>query len=160
MTELTTAACSVTRTARRRYFWAAWWTTEPQWAPFQKPDASNGGARSFEEALAQAERAAGRSLGVIEPYWARAWKCLLRGEPLPAQPVGRPTSARSDLPQPAWAVLGVAKDAPVEAIKRAFQQKALETHPDQGGDAERFREVMRAFERMTAKRRVRRRRAR
>lgn len=160
MTALTTAVCSITKTARRRYFWAAWWTAEPNELPFRRPDASHGGARTAQDALAEAERAAGRSLSLIDPYWARAWKCVLRGDPPPARPAPEPRPAPLDGGQPrsAQAVLGVSRDASAEEIKRAFQQKVLETHPDQGGDAERFREVMRAFKRLSSGRRRRRRR--
>jgi curved DNA-binding protein CbpA len=43
-------------------------------------------------------------------------------------------------------------------VKRAFQKKALETHPDQGGDSAQFRAVLRAYERLVGKRkRVRKR---
>jgi hypothetical protein len=50
--------------------WVAWWTAPPAREPFRKPDAFSGGARSHEEALAQARRAAGVLLVEIEPYWA------------------------------------------------------------------------------------------
>jgi hypothetical protein len=155
---LTTAVCSITKTARRRYFWAAWWTGEPTSVPFRKPDASHGGAKTPAEALAEAERTAGRSLSLIDPYWARAWKALVRGEPLPLQPVAKPRAESSEVSRPrsGWEILGVAKGASPAELKRAFQQKALETHPDQGGDAERFREVLRAFKRLSSQRRPRR----
>lgn len=40
----------------------------------------------------------------------------------------------------AWAFLGIpAGSADQQAIKRAFKRKALELHPDKGGDPERFR---------------------
>jgi len=154
MTALTTAVCSITPTARRRYFWAAWWTGEPSHTPFRKPDAANGGARSLAEAQAEAEAVAGRSLQVIDGYWARAWKRMLRGEAPPPPPRQRPRK-----PQPraaarsAWSVLDLPRDATAEAVRAAFHKKALETHPDQGGDAERFREVLRAFEKLSARRR-------
>jgi DnaJ domain len=152
---LTTAVCSITKTARRRYFWAAWWTGEPVAAPFRKPDASHGGAKTPAEALAEAERTAGRSLSLIDPYWARAWKALVRGEPLPAQPVAKPRAddVDADRPRSAWEILGVSKGASPEELKRAFQRRALETHPDQGGDAAHFREVLRAFKRLSSRRR-------
>ena len=61
--------------------WVAWWTAPPAREPFRKPDAFSGGARSHEEALAQARRAAGVLLVEIEPYWARAWARVLLGRP-------------------------------------------------------------------------------
>ncbi|MBA3539390.1 MAG: hypothetical protein H0T79_07150, partial [Deltaproteobacteria bacterium] len=83
MADLSTAVCSITATQRRRFFWAAWWTAEPTEAPFRRPDASNGGASSFEAALAEAEKLAGRHLTIVEPYWARAWNRVLRNEKPP-----------------------------------------------------------------------------
>jgi len=162
MSELTTAVCSIATTRRRRFFWAAWWTGAPVHRPFRKPDAAHGGARSREAALAEAERAAGRSLTLIDGYWARAWMCLLRGQPVPLPPelrsARRAEAPREPPPQSAWEVLGLTPGASPLAIRRAFHKRALETHPDQGGDAEHFRAVMRAFERLTQRRRLRRRR--
>src|SRR3954462_2306970 len=61
--------------------WGAGWTAPPEREPFRKPDAFSGGARSHEDALAQARRAAGRPLVEIEPHWARAWARVLIGRP-------------------------------------------------------------------------------
>jgi hypothetical protein len=153
---LASAVCSITPTQRRRFFWAAWWTGQPSYAPFRRPDAANGGARSYEEALMEAQAVAGRTLSIVEPYWARAWKTVLRGE-TPAPPPDsdaakrRPATApRKPAPVSAWSILGLAPGATLAEIKRAYQRRALETHPDQGGDADRFREVHRAYERLTA----------
>ena len=158
MTELTTAACSITPTRRRRFFWAAWWTGTPEHTPFRKPDAADGGARSEREALAAAERAAGRTLTLVDGYWARAWMCVQRGEPPP--PETRPKKAASGpAPESAWSILGLAPGAPADAVRQAFRAKALATHPDQGGDAAEFRKVMHAFERLSS-RRARRKRSR
>lgn len=152
MTDLATAVCSITTTQRRRFFWAAWWTAAPRYAPFRKPDASNGGATSREEALADAMRVAGRHLVLIEPHWARAWNRVLRGEPPPPPPLPRPPRARPvAAPASAWTVLGLTPGADATAIKRAFRRRALETHPDRGGEASQFREVQRAYERLLAR---------
>jgi hypothetical protein len=156
VSELSTAVCSIASTARRRYFWAAWWTHAPRYAPFQKPDASHGGARSPEEALAAAERCAGRHLVLIEPHWARAWNRVLRGEASPAPPppheprtVARPDAP--DKPLAAWTVLGLDRPgASVRELKQAYRKRALETHPDRGGDAATFRQVQRAYEKLLA----------
>ncbi len=43
-------------------------------------------------------------------------------------------------------VLGIDKDSEDEDIKKAFRKKALETHPDKGGDPEEFRKVREAYE--------------
>lgn len=144
---LASAVCSITVTQRRRYFWAAWWTGAPTEQPFRSPDASNGGARSEGEALAQAQRVAGRHLTLIEPYWARAYTRVLRGEAPPPRKRATPRQTR-ERPQGALAVLGLAKGASASEIRTAYRKRALETHPDQGGSAEAFRAVQSAYERL------------
>lgn len=151
---LSSAVCSITPTQRRRFFWAAWWTGAPSYAPFRKPDASNGGALSIEEALADAERVAGRHLGQIEPYWAHAWNRMLRGESPPPPPVSRARRVRIErgpAPLSAWAILGITHSASLAEVRRAHRKLVLETHPDRGGDADRFREVQRAYEKVLTK---------
>lgn len=157
MSELSTAVCSITATQRRRFFWAAWWTGAPSVAPFRKPDAANGGARSEEEALAEASRVAGRHLLVIDPYWARAFTRVLRGEAPPSRPepnARASTAPRSESPTgapSAWALLGVASGASLVEVRRAFRKRALESHPDRGGNADDFRAAQRAYERLSKK---------
>lgn len=167
MTELSAALVSITRTQRGRFFWAAWWSAAPLAHPFRRPDASNGGAASHGEAMAEAERVAQRALVEIEPRWARACVRLMRGmapfspaelrEVSPVSGAGPGAPARPRIPrEPAakslWAVLGVEPGASVEEIKRAFRKRALETHPDQGGDAAAFRALHAAYERALARR--------
>lgn len=150
MTELTACLCSITRTQRRRYFWAAWWTGAPSETPFRAPDASNGGAATIEDALADAERIAGRHVVVIEPYWARAWTRVMRGE----RPPKRPAEARTTKRPPdrsAWDVLGISRDATLDEIKRAYRIRVRETHPDHGGNVDEFRLVQRAYERLSTR---------
>ena len=43
-------------------------------------------------------------------------------------------------------ILGVDEDADETEIKQAFRKKALETHPDKGGDEEEFKIVREAYE--------------
>jgi len=45
-----------------------------------------------------------------------------------------------------YGVLDLRPDAPTDEIKRAYRRKAREHHPDAGGDAERFKEVIHAYE--------------
>jgi hypothetical protein len=149
MTDLSTAVVSITPTARGRFFWAAWWTGAPSYAPFRKPDASNGGARTEAAALAEAERVAGRHLTMTEPYWARAFNRTLRGEAPPAPPQKRapkPERPVNAKPKSAWETLGLAPGATVAEIKRAYRQRALDAHPDRGGDPAVFRALTRAYE--------------
>jgi len=40
-----------------------------------------------------------------------------------------------------YKVLGVKKTASRESIRKAYRKRAMQAHPDRGGDAERFREV-------------------
>lgn len=148
---LASAVVSITATQRRRFFWAAWWTGAPAESPFRKPDAANGGAESYEAALAEAERVAGRHLTPVEPYWARAWKVVLRGEPVPPRPLRRVAVAPPAAPRSSWEVLGLAPGASLEAVKQAFRQRARSTHPDHGGDAAEFLVVRRAYEKLVAR---------
>ena len=174
--ELFVASCSVTTTRRRRFMWVAWWTAPPAREPFRKPDAFSGGARSHDEALAQARRAAGLLLVEIEPTWARAWARVLLGRPpwgiraeraaggsVRDRSRGRATAAATGVVKTAasdatsiWQTLGITARATADDLKRAFRQRALATHPDRGGDAEAFRQVQRAFK--EAQRRIARRR--
>jgi hypothetical protein len=152
MSELSSAVCSITATQRRRFFWAAWWTGAPKHSPFRKPDASNGGARTQAEALAEAERVAGRHLSLIEPYWARAWSRVLRGEappPLPRSPAARAERPAQSPAASAWSLLGLEPGATPAEVKRAFKKRALDTHPDRGGRAEDFVAVQRAYDKLS-----------
>ena len=148
-------------TKRRRFFWAAWWSGPPERVPFKKPDASDGGAATPEEALAAAEKRAGTKLVQIDPLWARAWIRILRGEPAwpskasrePRSPGGERGAQRGEGDVSIWQVLGVTRDVTESELKAAYRKRALETHPDHGGDDEAFRRVLQAYE--EAKRRLR-----
>ena len=52
-------------------------------------------------------------------------------------------------PNRAHAILGVSRGASPKEIKRAYHAKARDTHPDKGGDAERFKLVQQAYEFLT-----------
>ena len=153
--------------------WVAWWTAPPAREPFRKPDAFSGGARSHEEALAQARRAAPVPLVEIEPHWAQAWARVFLGRPpwgvradgAASSSAHRRSSSRSTTATTnaarattpsIWETLGITARATADDLKRAFRQRARATHPDRGGDAEAFREVQRAFK--EAQRRIARRR--
>jgi DnaJ-like protein len=157
MTDLQRGVVSITTTKRRRFWWVAWWTAEPQASPFRPPDAFEGGAYTREEAKLAAEKAAGRPLTEIEPKWARAWVRVRAGQPpfrTPEEKREGPLRPPQPAPNPsARAVLGVAKDADDDEIKRAFRSLVLTTHPDRGGDAEAFVKVKRAYDALMARRR-------
>lgn len=163
MSELSIAVVSITRTQRGRFFWAAWWTGAPAATPFRKPDAAGGGARSHEDALRDAERVCGRSLTETDPRWARAWKRTLRGMP-PFTPVEQRADRAPRAPAPPatpgtpswWSVLGVEPGATPAEVKVAFRRRALQTHPDHGGDPAAFRAVRAAYERALRRRAKRR----
>lgn len=146
--------CSITSTRRRRYFWAAWWSAAPARNPFRKPDAAEGGARTREEALRAAERSAGRPLQEIDGTWARAWNNVLTGNPPwpspAAQEAARPTAARENSASrnapSVWQILGLPGRSSLAEIKRAYRLRALETHPDRGGDSAAFRALHGAYE--------------
>jgi hypothetical protein len=148
MTDLFTSVVSIAATRRRRFLWAAWWTAPPAEEPFRKPDASNGGARSREEARRAAEAAAGRPLSEADPRWAAAWSRVLRGEAAFPPPRVRkgvrkepqeeaahrtPTPPREGGAAWAFGVLRLPRDATASDVKKAFRALALETHPDRAG---------------------------
>ncbi len=158
MSELFVSVVSITRTQRGRFFWAAWWSSPPSHHPFRAPDASNGGSETREAAREEAERIAGKHLVEIEPYWARACIRSMRGL-LPFSPSELVRAASGErripkvrsseeLPRSSWAVLGVGSQADALEIKRAFRKRALETHPDHGGDPDDFRAVKAAYEKV------------
>lgn len=158
MSELFAAAVSIAPTRRRRFLWAAWWTAPPSREPFRRPDASEGGARTRDEALRRAEKAAGRALVQIEPLWARAWGRVLMGEP-PFSPTDKDTTThaapranREPAPASIWQLLGLTPHATVPEIRAAFRQRALVTHPDRGGDPEAFRALREAHDEALARR--------
>ena len=151
MTELYAPVVSIFLTKRRRFAWAAWWTGVPVREPYRSPDAHGGGARSPDEARAEAEAVAGAALRVIESSWARAWSRILVGE--------LPWPARAATPAPKkaaevsiWTTLGVDAKVTAAELKRAFRTRSLETHPDRGGTDEAFRAVVEAY--AEARRRV------
>lgn len=146
--ELSVASVSVTATARRRFFWAAWWTGAPTEKPFRKPDASNGGAPTMAEALRAAGKAAQRTLAPIDARWARAWSRVLRE--LPPWPSTRAATPRKAAPArgapSVWTRLGLTSKATTLEVKQAYRTLAMTTHPDHGGDAAEFRELVAAYE--------------
>ena len=44
-----------------------------------------------------------------------------------------------------YTLLGISKNANDTEIKKAFRKKALQEHPDKGGDAEKFKEINKAY---------------
>jgi len=56
-------------------------------------------------------------------------------------------------PDPWWKVLGVARDAPIEAITRAWRGLAREHHPDAGGSRAEWDRLNAAYEQAQAERR-------
>jgi hypothetical protein len=153
MTELFAPVCSITTTKRRRFFWAAWWSGPPTRVPFKRPDASDGGASTLEEALLAAEQRAGAKLVQIDPLWARAWMRVLRGEAAwpskasrePRGRVSRAVTPEDESPSSVWQILGVTRDVTEAELKAAYRRRILETHPDQGGDEQTLRRVVQAY---------------
>lgn len=160
MSELFAAAVSIAPTKRRRFLWAAWWTAAPSRDPFRKPDASEGGARTRDEALRHAEKAAGRALVEIEPLWARAWARMVMGLPPFTQAAPDPaTTTTTATPRASrepttsiWQLLGLTPHATIPEIRAAFRQRALLTHPDRGGDPDAFRALRHAHDEALARR--------
>jgi hypothetical protein len=91
-----------------------------------------------------AERAAGASLGAVEGRWAGAWVRVQAGRPPFAErPVRAARPGQADGPH---ALLGIVPGAPLDEVKAAFRRKALEHHPDHGGDPAAFMAVKRAYD--------------
>ncbi len=161
MTTLARGFVAIARTKRRRFLWCAWWTGEPTEKPFRPPDAWGGGARTEEEARAMAERAAKMPLELVDGRWAGAFKRVRAGKrPFPSPGVPRSTEDASERSSPVdpHALLGVPTTATIEEIKVAFREKALVHHPDQGGDAEVFMAMKRAYDTLVRRRQKPRRR--
>lgn len=49
-----------------------------------------------------------------------------------------------------YQVLGITPGASCDEVRRAWRRRALETHPDRGGDASSFDAALRAFLRLSA----------
>lgn len=160
MTDLQRGVVSITTTKRRRFLWVAWFKAEPVASPFRPPDAFEGGARTREEAKANAEKVAGQPLTEIEAKWARAWVRVRAGQPPwfeRAPHDGAPARPRAPDANPsARSILGVRAGAGDDEIRRAFRALALATHPDRGGDVEAFLRVKRAYDSLLARRKSRR----
>lgn len=50
-----------------------------------------------------------------------------------------------------YTILGVSENASADEVKKAYKQRALETHPDQGGNQEEFLKVQEAWEVLSGK---------
>lgn len=55
-------------------------------------------------------------------------------------------AARQNGARSAYALLGVTPRSNAEEVRAAYKKRALETHPDKGGDPEEFRRVKQAYE--------------
>ncbi len=152
MTTLARAIVALAPTKRRRLMWCAWWIGTPTLEAFRPPDAWGGGAATPAEAVALAERAAGRPLELVDGPWAGAWRRVLAGQPpFPKRGAPRPAIAGAP-PRDPYAVLGVRAADPLPAVKAAFRAKVLEHHPDRGGDPEAFIAIKRAYDAIVRKR--------
>lgn len=146
MSSLTRAIVAVAPTRRRRYLWCAWWTATPTVDEFRPPDAWGGGATTVAEAHAMAERAAGRTLELVDGPWAGAWRRVLAGRPpFPSRATPRPATVTARVADP-YAVLGVDAAASLAAVKAGFRRQVLAHHPDRGGDPEAFIAAKRAYD--------------
>lgn len=146
---------STARTKRRRLLWCVWWSGEPTAHPFRQPDAWGGGAHTEEEARALAEAAAKMPLEQIDAHWAAAFKRLRAGLPPFVTREPRVAETARAHPLDPHTVLGVTADATAHEVRTAFRKKALEHHPDRGGDADTFIALKRAYDAIV-KRRARR----
>ena len=159
MSGLSRAVYAIARTKRRRFLWCVWWSGEPTAKPFRPPDAWGGGARTEDEARVLAERAAGMPLELIDGHWAGAWKRIRAGSaPFPTRAPTPASASGAERVRPIdpYELLGVQATATIEDVKAAFRAKALEHHPDHGGEPLAFMQMKRAYDAIV-KRRARRR---
>ena len=49
----------------------------------------------------------------------------------------------------AYEILGIEKNADIDVIKQAYKKLVLETHPDTGGDQNKFIKIRKAYENLT-----------
>ena len=59
------------------------------------------------------------------------------------------TKQKKEDPAADYKLLGVAPGATKEVIRKSFYKLAKENHPDQGGDPDKFRQMMEAYSRLT-----------
>lgn len=155
MTSLARGVYAIARTKRRRFLWCVWLSGEPVEAPFRAPDVWGGGARTEDEAKTLAEAAAGMPLQLIDGRWAGAWKRVRAGmKPFPSSNAraARVAPDRASEPIDPHVLLGVTTNATLAELKLAFRAKALEHHPDRGGDAEAFMAIKRAYDTLARRR--------
>lgn len=92
-------------------------------------------------------------LEIVEGRWAGAWVRVRRGEPpfvtrAPKAADARDATMRARSPRE---IVGVGEKATLAEIKAAFRERATVVHPDQGGDATAFMELMKAYETLVAR---------
>jgi len=50
-----------------------------------------------------------------------------------------------------YKILGIAKDATFDEVFRAYLEQSVRYHPDKGGDASGFKQVLEAYEQLKGK---------
>ena len=80
------------------------------------------------------------------PWWGRFLWDNLRPSSFRGMPQDTPVA---DDP---YRVLGLHSGASMRVVKAAYRALAQETHPDKGGDPERFKKVQEAYERICGER--------
>ncbi|WP_255148811.1 J domain-containing protein [Halorarius halobius] len=100
------------------------------------------GPRFGREARTRAERQA-RGGGTQAGQRARAGERTRQGQRVDPNANAGPTRRE------AYRTLGLDQGADEADVKRAYREKVKDVHPDRGGDEETFKEVTRAYERLT-----------
>ncbi|MBA7661243.1 hypothetical protein ES703_69258 [subsurface metagenome] len=77
---------------------------------------------------------------------ARGVTGLIKGTAFMGGELVTTTRTKTESFDEACATLGVDTEASFEEVKRVYQVKVQFTHPDRGGDPERFKRIQRAFE--------------
>lgn len=63
-------------------------------------------------------------------------------------------AARKEELLDAYDILGVSPEDPMELVEKVYRNKSMYYHPDKGGDAEKFKRLTRAYERICESRGV------
>lgn len=111
------------------------WEDPWEWEATDPAEATAGGRRWWERSGAGSDE--GRRDGTAGGREDRR-----RDRAAPDGRDGRPTV------EAAYGVLGLEAGADLEAVRRAYRERAKETHPDRGGDPEAFIRVREAYERL------------
>lgn len=102
--------------------------------------------RSIREKIRTIKRIAKKNTHKQQKNWQRNRDMFHFFGSSSAGPRGFAGRQQCDTASDLYSLLDVSRDATAQQIKKAYHKKALELHPDKGGDEQSFRKVQEAFE--------------